>query len=57
VALVEGRRPGSNEAIALDEAAVEAEPGGVSWVWPKGRARCDGCDLGRQRLCTELGTR
>lgn len=51
-ALVEGRRPGSNEPIAFDEAAVEVGSGGVSWAWPKGRARCDGCDRGRQRLCT-----
>jgi len=32
VAFVEGRRPGSDEAIAFDEAAVDAEPGGVSWA-------------------------
>jgi len=38
VALVEGRRPGFNEAVAIDEAAVEGEPGGVSGAWPKGRA-------------------
>jgi len=35
VALVEGRRPGFNEAIAFDEAAVDVEPGGVSWVCRK----------------------
>jgi len=52
VAFVEGRRPGSDEAIAFDEAAVDAEPGGVSWAWPKGWVRCNGCNIGRQRLCT-----
>lgn len=51
-ALVEGRRPGSNEVIAFDEAAAEVGSGGVSWARPKVRTRCDGCDRGRQRLCT-----
>lgn len=31
MALVEGRRSGSNEAIAFDEAAAEVGSGGVSW--------------------------
>jgi len=35
----------------------EVEPGGESWVRPKGRAQYDGCDRGRQRLCYELGVR
>jgi len=30
--LVEGRRPGSCEALAFDEAAAEEEPGGIPWV-------------------------
>lgn len=50
-ALVEGRRPGSIQAIAFDEAAAEVGSGGVSWARPKVRTRCDGCDRGRQRLC------
>jgi len=57
VAFVEGRRPGFSESVVFDESAVEVEPGGVSWAWPKGRARSDGCDMGRQRLCYELGER
>jgi hypothetical protein len=58
-ALVEGRRPGLDEAIALDGVVVEtslaAPPGGPG---RKAGSRSSGsCDRGRQRLCHGLGAR
>jgi hypothetical protein len=57
-ALVEGRRPGSEEAVVFDEKAAEA-----GLVAPPGRfgrkaeEAGRGCDRGRQRLRRKLGTR